>query len=229
MKIKWGIICLCLALLLAGCTSAPASAERKQLEGIRIVLDPGHGGFDGGARGKDSDVNEDSINLAIALYLCGDLEGLGADVVMTREEAKDLAPSKKADLAKRREIIENSEADFVISIHQNSHPNRSNSGPAVFYHEGSTAAEALAGAIQAKMNEELEPKRPRNALVGDYYILKSGEMPCVIVECGFLSNSEEERLLQQPDYQKRVSRSIVIGVLDYLQNSLAYMEENIET
>ena len=198
--------------------ATPNLSQTQPLSGKIIVLDPGHGGFDGGTIGRFQQTKEAEINLAISLCLRTRLEYLGASVVMTRSDDNGLADSKKPDMAKRRELIETSGADIVLSIHQNSHPDSVNFGPAVFYLAGSEEGQRLAETMQATLNAALNTEKPRKALVGDYYILKSGEMPCIIVETGFLSNAEEEAKLRDADYQQKVADTIADGVLNYFNN-----------
>ena len=96
----------------------------------------------------------------------------------------------------------------------NEYAGRGESGPQVFYREDCPAGRLLAGAIQSAMIQELQPRQKRTALGGDYYILTLG-VPSVLVECGFLSNREEEARLMQEDYRQQVARGVVQGLLDW--------------
>ena len=198
---------------------APVSSVNSEdvLGGRIIVIDPGHGGIDRGAIGA-SRTEEAGLNLSVSKYLEEELMKLGADVVMTRHDETTPGSNKRDDMYKRRMVIEQSNADVVVSVHMNAHPDRSISGPMVYYHKESENAQKLAQAIQTELNDALGPVKPKQIKVGDYYILKSGAQPCVIVECGFISNAREERLLQQRDYQMQISQAIAVGIIKYFSS-----------
>ena len=189
--------------------------EAKTSAGYKVVIDAGHGGFDPGTYGAGG-TRECDINLLIAMKLKDAFLGSGADVVMTREADAALADEKDADMAARREIISTSGQDITISIHQNYFEDASVRGPQVFYAEGSEEGAKLAKCIQDAMNEELETESPRVEQGSNYYIVKSGAAPAVIVECGFLSNAEEEQLLNNGSYRLAIVRAIVKGTENYL-------------
>ena len=194
--------------------------EALPLEGLTVALDPGHGGYDGGAVGRVSGTPEKGLNLDVALRLARLLEARGARVVMTREDDRALCDEhppirkKLQDMQRRAVVIAEGGADMVLSIHMNEYAGRRESGPQVFYREDCPAGRLLAGAIQAAMITGLSPKMERTALPGDYYILTLG-MPSALVECGFLSNKEEEALLLTEDYRERVAQAICEGVLSW--------------
>ena len=188
------------------------------LAGYTVAVDPGHGGYDGGAVGRVSGMPEKGLNLDVALRLARLLEAKGARVVMTREADRALCDEhppirkKLQDMQRRAVIITEGGADMVLSIHMNEYAGRGESGPQVFYREDCPAGRLLAGAIQAAMIEQLSPKMERVALSGDYYILTLG-VPSALVECGFLSNREEEALLLTEEYRERVAQAICAGVV----------------
>ena len=225
-----GVTALCtLMLALAAGTSAVATFAGVQtqvqiepgvLDGLTIAVDAGHGGYDGGAVGRVSGVPEKGLNLDVAQRVEKMLTAQGADVVMTRTGDYALCDEnppirkKLQDMQRRAEIIRINEADMVLSIHMNEYAGRSESGPQIFYREGCPAGRLLAGALQEAMIEGLKPKTKRTALGGDYYILTLG-VPSVLVECGFLSNKEEEAKLMQESYRQEVARSITQGVVNW--------------
>ncbi len=179
-----------------------------------IVIDAGHGGFDPGKVGFD-DTYEKDINLAIALHLKAYFEQSGATVIMTRSDENATAGNKNDDMRTRKESVNKAKGDVLISIHQNSFEDSSVSGPQIFYYS-SESSENLAKNVQKEMNLELTPKKERNAAVNDsYYILKETKLPAIIVECGFLSNPEECKLLSDAEYQKKVAWSIYVGTINY--------------
>ncbi len=185
------------------------------LKGVKIVIDAGHGGFDVGTSGITTKVKEEEINLAIAQKLEKELADIGAEIVMTRKDNNAIGPTKDEDMKNRRKIIEESGEDLVVSIHQNRYADENVTGPQVFYLPGSTLGRAFAETLQSTLNEQLEPKTPRTAASADYYILRSGSAPCVIVECGFLSSPEEEKLLMEDGYQQKVAQALRDGVVAY--------------
>ena len=206
-------------------TTVPGEAAAGlALSGWTILVDPGHGGYDGGARCQDSGVWEKELNLAVALETERALKALGARVVMTRREDADLCTaSRPAALTRKREDMENrvemaveNGADMVLSIHMNEYRVRSESGPQVFYREGCDSGRLLAGCVQEALIAGLSPARERVCMAGDYFILQL-EQPSVLVECGFISNPAEEKLLLDAAYQARVAEAIAEGVREYVR------------
>lgn len=194
-------------------TSVAASVPKI---GKTIVIDAGHGGADGGVEGRTSGVKEAEINLAIAKSLKFFFERGGYDVVMTRSSSDGLygmsaSNRKRSDMENRRKIIESAKPDLVVSVHQNYYPLSSVSGAQAFYCDGDeNEGESAAIEIQRSLNFALGCSRA--AKKGDYYIVKCTSYPSVIVECGFLSNPQEEKLLVTAAYQERVARAIYSAV-----------------
>ena len=192
---------------------------QRALSGVTVCIDPGHGGYDGGAVGKNSGVMEKALNLQLSQKLQSLLKDSGAEVILTR--SSDIALASEGDERKRRDLqarVDASQgADVFISLHMNEYADRSQSGPQVFYTSGDENSRLLAGAMQKYMNELLSPARPRSANTGDYYVLRNQSMPAVLVECGFLSNAEEEQKLQAEDYQWQVAQSIHAGLCEFLR------------
>ncbi len=190
------------------------------LEGLRIVVDPGHGDTDVGTIGVSTGRYEKEVNLEIALKLKSALEKEGVTVVMTREtddpiaaaEETDITKRKEADMQKREQIITDAQADMYVGVHQNSFEDENACGPQIFYHTDSSMGEMLARCIQTVMNEQLQPKEPRKPNCGRYRLLKPGKQPSVTVECGFFTNPEEEKKLQDASYQEQVVAGIVDGI-----------------
>lgn len=191
-----------------------------------IVLDPGHGGDDPGMIGE-SGINEKKLNLVYAKKLQALLEAEGYRVVLTRETEEglyeaDAAHKKAQDMQRRVAIIAQEDPLITVSIHQNSYQDPSVCGPQVFFYEHSAAGEALAKCIQDSLNTELAIARPRvHKGNGSYYILKRSEGTTVIVECGFLSNPQEEEKLQQTTYQDQVVQAVFDGTMAYLSEKNA--------
>lgn len=184
-----------------------------------VVIDAGHGGVDGGCVGA-SGISESVLNLEYAKTLRRYFKEYGFNVVMTREDENGLYGAfsknkKKDDMQKRKQIIQNSGANFVVSIHMNSFPTGSSRGAQVFYAEQNDLSQNLANCIQSDFVCSLVKPR-KVASKGDYYILSCTQTPSVLIECGFLSNKEEEQLLLTNDYREKLCYSILCGSIMYL-------------
>ncbi|MGN0748215.1 MAG: N-acetylmuramoyl-L-alanine amidase [Christensenellales bacterium] len=188
---------------------------------MTIVIDAGHGGIDPGCEGKQEGSNERELNLVYSNCLKKYLElYYDVNVVMTRTTTNGLYSSfaknkKKDDMQKRKEIIQNSNADLVISIHMNAYPLTSVRGAQVYYNPECDISKNLATSIQNCFKVDL-PYAKSSPGIGDYFILNCTNTPAVIIECGFLSNSEEETLLLSSDYREKVCYSILCGIIKYL-------------
>lgn len=182
-----------------------------------IIIDPGHGGWDPGKTGAAGE-NEKIINLQIALKLQSYLEQSGAVVLVTRNTDNALSEKKKEDMKLRKEIANESQGDMFISIHQNAFPSAGPKGAQVFYFRDSEEGKHLAETIQKQLKLVINPDNKREAKANtDYYILKNTKIPAAIVECGFLSNREEEQLLNDDSYQEKVAWAIYLGIIDYFK------------
>ncbi|MFP3155677.1 N-acetylmuramoyl-L-alanine amidase [Lachnospiraceae bacterium ZAX-1] len=187
-----------------------------------IVIDAGHGGMDPGKIGINGE-EEKTINLSIALKLKTLLEGQDIKVILTRTGDDGLYSEasknrKVEDMRKRCEIITKNMPIFTISIHQNSYTQESIKGSQVFYYGQSVEGKKLAEIIQESMVERLDPKNHRMAKANEsYYLLRRTPTPTVIVECGFLSNVGEAKLLTTEEYQEKVAQAVHIGIMKYLK------------
>jgi N-acetylmuramoyl-L-alanine amidase len=192
------------------------------LSGKVIAIDAGHGGADGGAESKEG-ISEKDINLAIALQLRDYLQQAGAIAVMTREEDKDLAAPgtkgyskrKTEDLHQRVELVTKAQADLLISIHLNSIPSPKWSGAQTFYNSDKPGSDVLAALIQDELRKNLENTDRLAKSNQTFYPLKAVSITGALVEVGFLSNPTEAKLMNSPDYQKKVAAAIYQGVLRY--------------
>lgn len=195
-----------------------------------VVIDAGHGGIDGGVTGKITGTKESDINLAIARYLQEDFETAGFNVVQTRKSEAGLYGTtakgyKKRDMKKRAEIINSSNPALVISVHQNFFSLSSRRGAQVFFKKGSSASVTLASYIQTSFNDMKECVKKSDPLAGDYFILNCNDYPSVIVECGFLSNAEDEALLVTEAYQRKVADVICSGAIAFLASGVSKQNE----
>ncbi|MCH5187493.1 MAG: N-acetylmuramoyl-L-alanine amidase [Oscillospiraceae bacterium] len=193
-----------------------------------IVLDAGHGDPDGGAVGAGGSV-ESELNLAVAKKLKKRLEKLEFTVIMTREDEygihsdgqhKSIQEKKREDMHKRLDIANNSDADIFMSIHMNMFRDGKYRGAEVLYSEKFENAVLLAELIQAKLIDIDPEKQTRTAKKADnsIFLMKNAEVPAVLVECGFLSNPEEEALLKTPEYQDKIVKAIADGITEYYRS-----------
>jgi N-acetylmuramoyl-L-alanine amidase len=224
--IIWGLIILltiCIALVLLGSYNEIVKASSLPTLRKVIIIDPGHGGVDGGAVGINTGVHEDKVNLEIALRVKEFLEESGSLVLMTRDkdvglytEDGSIRKKKNEDLRNRKKLFDESNADLVLSIHLNSFPQSQYYGAQTFYPSNSENSKLLAELIQEELIRVLDNGNTRKAKAkNDVYILQDIEVPTVIVECGFLSNPKEELWLQDPEYQEKIAWSIYVGILRY--------------
>lgn len=188
------------------------------LNGMKIVLDAGHGGKDPGARAAG--IDEDEINLKAALKLKTLLESAGAEVIMIRETDVDLASEgaasvKREDLKKRVEIMNQPGVTMFISIHCNISLDRRVHGSEVYYQSQNEASHQLAAAVQGRLktvtHSKLLPK------TGDIYILKQTSTLGILAEIGFLSNSDDLAHLQKDEYLDEIVYAIYQGVDDFVK------------
>lgn len=193
------------------------------LSGKVIVIDPGHGGPDGGAVGEDK-TNEKEIALYVAKRTRDYLQQGGALVYLTREEDEDLADKdtkglsrrKSEDIRNRLKFIHDHKADFFITIHLNALPAREWSGAQTFYYPSLPENKHLATMIQAEIIRNLENTNRVPLEMNNIYLLKHAKVPGALVEIGFLSNEKERELLKKEKYQEQMSASIYQGIIRYV-------------
>lgn len=179
-----------------------------------VVVDAGHGGMDGGAVGTDSGVKEDGLNLAVAKLVQAGLREAGCEVIMTRNDHNAIGANKNEDMRKRRQIMQQPEVNLVVSIHMNTFRDRSIKGPMAFYMKGSAEGERLAKSVIESVCTAIGSS-VRAANPGDYFVIRENKVPAVLVECGFLSNAEDEKRLQDQAHQKKLAEGIVGGIMAY--------------
>jgi len=215
--------------MLIGCRAAIDRFEKHHIAALTwavsnkvIIIDPGHGGDDPGAIGGGGAL-EKEIVLEVSKKLAGILSQAGAQVFLTRESDRDLSDpeqknsykAKMQDLTRRVELANQKQADLFISIHVNSFPDRREGGAQTFSQPGEVESKKLAEAIQQEMNRyTVNPGRQAKQV--DYFANRMAEMPSAIVEIGFISNPQEEKLLTDHIYQDKVAWSIYAGITRYL-------------
>lgn len=235
--ILWGIGMLLLVFLIQMPLTKSdkewtASSWSLPLSGKTIVIDPGHGGPDGGAVGKDNTLEKD-ISLEVSKKVQDYLQQSGAVVYLTRETDKDLAEEdmkglakrKSADIRKRLEFIEEKDPDFFLTIHLNALPSTRWRGAQTFYYPEYEENKHLANMIQAEIVRNMENTTRQAMAINGIYLLKHAEAPGALVEIGFLSNEAERELLKQEDYQRQMSASIYEGILRYVTEDPPQEEE----
>lgn len=206
---------------------AVLSSGFNPITGKSIVIDPGHGGIDGGTHFQN-EILEKDLNLQISLKLKNMMESVGARVVLTRNKDMELGHLNKLsssrhrrDLISRAQIINSVKPDVFLSIHINANDRQPEMrGPIVFYGSALPQSMTLAFFIQMRLNamqpENTDFVQERNTpICYDYYLLKTVKYPGVIIETGFITNEMDRKLLQQPDYQKQVCEAIINGLKDY--------------
>lgn len=184
-----------------------------------IAIDPGHGGVDPGA--VKGGVSEKEIDLAVAQEIARLMHQAGARVVMTRWKDQDhgssnrMATRKREDFAVRRDLIDASGAEILLSIHANSFPMPSCEGPQTFYDADFEESKKLATTIQSVLNQSIPGSR-RLAKPLDHYIIQTADIPAATIELGFMSNGRELQRLITGAYQSQLAFAVYTGVLEYL-------------
>lgn len=223
------LLCAALCMICYGMAAAneglcgiavPLAAEPQRR--CRVVIDPGHGGEDGGCSGKDGTVEKD-INLALSLTMADIMRAAGADVTMTRTE-DILLYDRNADYKGRKKVLDlkarldcakaHPDAMF-ISIHMNAFPQEKWHGLQVWYAPSSSESFEIADSIRAAVCKYLQPDNTRRPKAADsgIFLLDRAVTPAVLVECGFLSNPEECARLASADYQKKLAIVIAYTLL----------------
>ncbi|TFJ91727.1 N-acetylmuramoyl-L-alanine amidase CwlD [Lentibacillus salicampi] len=193
------------------------------LSGKTIVIDPGHGGPDGGAVGKDETLEKD-IALEVARKARDFLQQSGALVYLTREDDTDLAAEdtkglsrrKAEDIRERLKFIHDQEADFFITLHLNALSSEQWHGAQTFYHPKEDKSKHLATMIQEEVIRNLDNTTRKPLALNNVYLLKHAEVPGALVEIGFLSNAHEREHLKKDSYQRKMAGSIYEGILRYV-------------
>lgn len=211
------------------------SRRIKPLDNRIIVIDPGHGGIDGGT--NLGDILEKNINLEVGLKLKDLLIKKGATVVMTREIDESLddhivgnGSRHREDLNTRVRIINESKADLFMSIHVNYNKNGKRLGPMVLYHINSEEGKYLAEHMQVYLNDIITYKRmditvKHSVMSGNYYIAGNTTIPGIIIEIGFLSNEIDRKLLLDLEHQNEIIEQITKGIISYFVDQITPSEK----
>lgn len=207
-------------ILFSGCSYLPVMADTAEV--FTVVIDPGHGGMDGGAS-TPSGVKESHINLEISARLESLLKFMGCHTVMTRNTDTHLGGSnfkKTDDIKARLAVAEENSADVLISIHQNHYSDSRYGGAQVFY-GGVDGSDALAQKVQENLKTALDKNNNRAIKNGTdtAYLMKNAFCNAILVECGFLSNPSDAENLQREEYQKKVAVAVAAGLIQFKGDS----------
>ncbi len=208
------------SILMASVQSGQAVQSLSPQRTLTVVLDAGHGGIDVGAVGANGTLESD-LNLQYCKTLQSMMQDYGINVVMTREDENGLYSEYKSgfkmeDMRKRRAIIQEVNPDLVISIHMNKYAVSSSRGAQVFYDDEIESGKELAETLQKVFINNL-PSARAECKSADLYMLKCTTAPSILVECGFLSNPEEEELLTQESYMRELCYCILASVLAVIE------------
>ena len=195
----------------------------------KVIIDAGHGGFDGGAVATDG-TSEKDINLSIALSIGDMLSSCGYEVVYTRivdtgtedNSNESISKRKVSDLNNRLKLMEENPDAIFVSVHLNKFTATSVNGAQVFYSPNNAKSRDLGVIIQKSIVTLLqkENKRVAKQSPSSTFLLKKTTLPAVIVECGFLSNFKELQLLKDDDYQKQMAFAVFCGIEEFLMNEV---------
>ncbi|MBQ7204079.1 MAG: N-acetylmuramoyl-L-alanine amidase [Eubacterium sp.] len=218
-KLLLVIFVLCLVLTQSGCKRVNFTQGQAITTGSRytVVIDAGHGGKDCGTIGADG-TEEKGINLSIALCLYDFLMVCGIDARLVRSDDSELYYSEKeksrSDLYNRLDFVNSVKNAALISIHQNHFEDEKEWGCQVWYSKNNPESKVIADNILGSVKHFLQPENERVNKVSDsnYYILYNARVPSVMVECGFMSNINENKLLQNTDYQKKFAFAVLAGI-----------------
>lgn len=214
----------CIITLFTGKSLRTATTSAKNVLRPTIILDAGHGGFDGGAVANDGTV-EKNINLEITLCLAEFLRQSGYEVIFTREsdvstdnvESDRISTRKKSDLQNRLKLMNDYPDAVFISIHLNKFTTSAANGSQVFYGSKNENSKFLGEKVQEKIISFLQPynKRANKQATDSTYILHNAEIPAILVECGFLSNASDLEKLKTKEYQTEMAFCIFCGIIEY--------------
>ena len=220
------IFCLVLIIVQLVIFAGISFSSKKNSPKTKVVvcIDAGHGGRDGGCVGKTTGAKESDLTLSITKKLASYLKASGMEVVLTRENENGLygggLNKKKEDMEERKRIINKSNCDVVISIHINSFNDSSVRGAQVFFDETDDNSKRFAEDIQKILGDNL-PASKKDVKTGDFFLLKCRDVPSILVECGYLSNAEDEALLITESHQEKIAYTLFCGIVKFFNYSYA--------
>lgn len=216
---------ICLFVVVVGATyvyyknyfyAVPITANLQQVD---VAIDAGHGSWDGGATGV-SGVLEKDLNLALAFKVKACLEAGGVSTVMTREADSALEMEKfikRKDMFYRRDLIKASGAKLFISIHMNTFQEETQKGIDIYYSMNVEGSKAFADLLGRKFQDKLGNFRGLKQTKDDIFLLKNTSIPSVLIECGYISNAEEEAKLRSEEYQLQIAEIISSAAKEWVR------------
>ncbi|MFR5131714.1 MAG: N-acetylmuramoyl-L-alanine amidase CwlD [Terrisporobacter sp.] len=230
-KIIFGIISLVIVIVsvIEVKTASEEVIKIMPITNKTIIVDAGHGGIDPGSMTDDQSVKEKDVNLKITKKVKELLEASGAMVILTRNDdtslyteqaGKTIRQKYNENLKNRKKIIQESSADMFISIHLNKFQESKYYGAQTFYPAGKEDDKQLATYIQGELKRVVDKTNNRKIKsTNDIYLIKDNEIPSTLIECGFLSNDKEAKLLNDEEYQDRIAWSIYVGIQKYFSET----------
>lgn len=201
--------------------TAPTALQSVKRDFL-VVIDPGHGGMDGGAVGILSHAKESDLNLAVSVLLVEELRQMGIRSVLTRKDSGGLYDGtqkgfKRQDMEKRKSIICSLSPAVVVSIHMNKFSLPSRRGAQVCHQSGDGISQTFANVLQSKLNSAINSDIGKEfaPISGDYFVTRISPCPAVIVECGFLSNPDDDALLNTASHQRKLAHAIADGIVNF--------------
>ena len=226
-KIIFGIISLVIVIVsvIEVKTASEEVIKIMPITNKTIIVDAGHGGIDPGSMTDDQSVKEKDVNLKITKKVKELLEASGAMVILTRNDdtslyteqvGKTIRQKYNENLKNRKKIIQESSADMFISIHLNKFQESKYYGAQTFYPAGKEDDKQLATYIQGELKRVVDKTNNRKIKsTNDIYLIKDNEIPSTLIECGFLSNDKEAKLLNDEEYQDQIAWAIYVGIQKY--------------
>ncbi len=209
-------------------TQSAVDASLNTVNYKTVIIDAGHGGVDGGTSADDGTLEKD-LNLQIALKLNEMLNSFGVETVLIRDSdisihddsAKTIRQKKISDLKNRLNIINNTDESVFVSIHQNHFGESKYHGTQIFYSKNNPDSQRLADCIRMPVVSYLQPDNTREIKQSgtEIYLLNNAQSPSVMVECGFLSNTDETNRLKDENYQRKLAFIISLGIIDYFSKT----------
>ena len=230
-KIIFGIISLVIVIVsvIEVKTASEEVIKIMPITNKTIIVDAGHGGIDPGSMTDDQSVKEKDVNLKITKKVKELLEASGAMVILTRNDdtslyteqvGKTIRQKYNENLKNRKKIIQESSADMFISIHLNKFQESKYYGAQTFYPAGKEDYKQLATYIQGELKRVVDKTNNRKIKsTNDIYLIKDNEIPSTLIECGFLSNDKEAKLLNDEEYQDQIAWAIYVGIQKYFSET----------
>lgn len=230
-KIIFGIISLVIVIVsvIEVKTASEEVIKIMPITNKTIIVDAGHGGIDPGSMTDDQSVKEKDVNLKITKKVKELLEASGAMVILTRNDdtslyteqvGKTIRQKYNENLKNRKKIIQESSADMFISIHLNKFQESKYYGAQTFYPAGKEDDKQLATYIQGELKRVVDKTNNRKIKsTNDIYLIKDNEIPSTLIECGFLSNDKEAKLLNDEEYQDQIAWAIYVGIQKYFSGT----------